>query len=213
MTNDDQSSALGVGIWSVVGHCHWSLGIARVRQSGSSMSRPATRGARAAREAGMADAMEGQGVTRSVHHARRKKVSRCGASGAGKREDWGKGRRVKAEGNRRGGRKCKTEGSGLPMTVRRSKSPSPQPSPGVPGEGAGTAPVRNFLQFLCGALVSTVNGSASNSAWRKIEVARGGQWGLSTLIAWPKNVRKRKKRKVDRGFQGVARGEGLHFFV
>ena len=36
---------------------------------------------------------------------------------------------------------------------------------------------------------------------------------LSTLIGRSKNVRKRKKRKVDRGFQGVARGGALHFFV
>jgi hypothetical protein len=37
-------------------------------------------------------------------------------------------------------------------------------------------------------------------------------WGLSTLIEWPKNVRKRKISKVDRGFQGVARGCGLRNF-
>jgi hypothetical protein len=84
-------------------------------------------------------------------------------------------RRVKAERTCWGRRKWKTEGSGWSMIVRRSKSPSPQPSPGVPGEGAGKAPVRNFLQFLRGALLSTVNGSASNSPWRKIELARGGQ--------------------------------------
>jgi hypothetical protein len=96
----------------------------------------------------------------------------------------------------------KTERSGLSMIVRRSKSPSPQPSPGVPGEGAGTAPARNFLQSR-GALLSTVNGSVSNSP----------SWGLSTLIGVPRNVRKRQKRKVDRRFQGGARGEGLHFFV
>jgi hypothetical protein len=41
---------------------------------------------------------------------------------------------------------------------------------------------------------------------------RLGETGLSTLIEQPENVRKRKKRKVDRGFQGGARGEGLHFF-
>jgi hypothetical protein len=41
----------------------------------------------------------------------------------------------------------------------------------------------------------------------------GRKRSLSTLTEWSKNVRKRKKRKVDRGFWGVARGEGLHGFV
>jgi hypothetical protein len=36
--------------------------------------------------------------------------------------------------------------------------------------------------------------------------------GLSTLTGWSKNVRKRKISKVDRGFQGVARGCGLRTF-
>jgi hypothetical protein len=36
---------------------------------------------------------------------------------------------------------------------------------------------------------------------------------VSTLIERPKNVRKRKKRKVDRGFQDVARDGDLHLFV
>jgi hypothetical protein len=58
---------------------------------------------------------------------------------------------------RRIGGERKTAGSGLSMIVRRSKSPSPQPSPGVPGEGAGTAAARNFLQSLGGDLLSTVN--------------------------------------------------------
>ncbi len=35
------------------------------------------------------------------------------------------------------------------------------------------------------------------------------QRGLSTLIEWSKNVRKRKKRKAGRGIQSVARGWGL----
>jgi hypothetical protein len=36
--------------------------------------------------------------------------------------------------------------------------------------------------------------------------------GVSTLIGWSKNVRKRKISKVDRDFQGVARGSGLRIF-
>jgi len=44
------------------------------------MSSFVTHGACTARQAVMADPMERQGVTRSVHHARRKKLSRHGAS-------------------------------------------------------------------------------------------------------------------------------------
>jgi hypothetical protein len=35
---------------------------------------------------------------------------------------------------------------------------------------------------------------------------------VSTLIEWPKNVRKRKKRKVERGFRGRGAGGGLRVF-
>jgi hypothetical protein len=118
MTNDDQSSALGVGIRSLVGH--WSLGIPRVRKSGWSMSRPATRGARAARQAGIADAMERQGVTRSVHHARRKKVSRCGAS---VRENVKTGERdggTKGEGRRQPPRRAEMQDGGIWLVDDRS---------------------------------------------------------------------------------------------
>jgi hypothetical protein len=45
---------------------------------------PATHGVCTARQAGRADPMERQGVTRSMHHARRKKLSRHGACVAGK---------------------------------------------------------------------------------------------------------------------------------
>jgi hypothetical protein len=44
----------------------------------------ATRGARTALQAIMADPTERQGVTPSMHHARRKKLSRHGASAVGK---------------------------------------------------------------------------------------------------------------------------------
>jgi hypothetical protein len=59
----------------------------RRTRPGSSMSKLATRGVCAARQAVMADPMERQGVTRSMHHARRKKLSRHGASAAGKSEE------------------------------------------------------------------------------------------------------------------------------
>jgi hypothetical protein len=66
------------------GRTVWGTGA--VRLPASSMNRSATHGARAARQAGMADLMERQGVTRSMHHARRKRLSRRGAFTAEKSE-------------------------------------------------------------------------------------------------------------------------------
>ena len=96
----------------------------------------------------------------------------------------------RAAAHRRGERKHKTDRFGLSKVVRRSKITLTQPSPGIPGEGGknGSGP-----QFPAIRPRPTF-----------------GDMGVSTLIERPKNVRKRKKRKVDRGFQGV-RGGRLTF--
>jgi hypothetical protein len=134
------------------------------------------------------------------------------------------GQKTVARRRMRGQRKRKTEGSGLSMIVRRSKSPSPRPSPGVPGEGAALRErvesravdqetkkrSLNLGLVLCWALV--IGHCAGLGTPMDPSRGRLEKWGLSTLIAWPKNVRKRKKRKVDRRFQGVALGRGLRFF-
>ncbi len=54
------------------------------------------------------------------------------------------------------------------------------------------------------------SGPSGDTGWKPVVLRR--ERGLSTLIGWSKNVRKRKISKVNRGFQGVARGRGLLLF-
>jgi hypothetical protein len=110
-------SGFGFRIWDlvlcwplVIGHCH-------VTRSASSMSRFATHGMCTARQAVMADPMERQGVRRSMHHARRKKLSRRGASAAGKT----KGSKERMKGLRKG-----TEASGAADRLRHGGTEEPR---------------------------------------------------------------------------------------
>ena len=88
MTNDDQTSALGLGFGAllVIGHCSW-------HKSASSMSRPAMRGARGGKRSRRIR-WKGKELhdRRTVHGA---KLSRHALFVREKGEDWGKGREEK----------------------------------------------------------------------------------------------------------------------
>ena len=49
-----------------------------------------------------------------------------------------------------------------------------------------------------------------DTGWKPVVLRR--ERGLSTLIEWPKNVRKRKISKVERGLRGRGAGRGLRLF-
>jgi hypothetical protein len=62
---------------------------------------------------------------------------------------------------------------------------------------------------LCALGVLAV-GSSGDTGWKPVVLRR--ERGLSTLIEWPKNVRKRKISKVERGLRGRGAGRGLRLF-